>query len=1020
MKTPQLILFLLCFITFGTQAQNWELVWQDEFSGSNLNEQKWVHEIGTGSQNGLWGWGNSELQYYTPENTTVSNGTLKITAQEEPEGIVDPFQTWNTLNYSSSRIKTDGLFTFRYGKVQARMKTVDGQGFWPAFWMLPSGGSWPCDGEIDIMEQWGNDDNTNMSTGAAHVGICPYEQGGHMYSSFQEPIDQGSYADQFHIYEVRWYENYIQWFIDDELVYEITPSSYSSQFNWPFNNNEWYLILNFAITSSGPSSNTVLPSFIEVDWVRVYQENELSGCTDINASNYNNLATFDNGSCTYEVNFQLDLSCSPIWPNSVNVTSGNDNWSCNGGINLTDDNQDGIWEGTAHLSQGVFSYIYCADNWTYNENILEYAQSTGDWSCTPNTDYTNYANRQININGPVSVNETWGSCEPCSSDAQVYGCTDQNALNFNQNATIDNDSCNYPDILSITVDVCQNANEVRLTGPWWEWNPNGGPIASNNNDGTWTFTFDPSPTENMEYLIVVDGTQEDLVSYGSTNNDWSCTPITDYWSYANRVWNVDQGDINIVYGTCENSCENNVISYSTVEFAVNMNNVEFPSEEYDNVVVNGSWNGWNGWGVILSDENNDGIFEGSTELISNELFEYVVAVTGSADDWSGWGIQWGNGCDNINGNFYTGSSGSIINTSLIAGCPPEEVFGCIDINANNYSSNANVDDGSCTYDILGCTDDTANNYNSNANIDDGSCNFDCFPDWNVIVTDQNHSIFINGTYLNSDGELLNEGSLIGVFYYNSNGDFICAGYTTLENDATQISVMGDDASTEEIDGLSNGVEFEYMIWDILTCQEYSASVNYSSGIDYYVTNGISFIDQISVTNEINSQEINFVQGWSIFSTYIQPNDPGIIPVFNPIAENVIIIKDNLGSAYLPEWNFNGIGDLTNGQGYQIKMFTENTLNIDGELLLPENTAINLEVGWNMIAYLRISPSPCDLVFNSLTNNNQLVIVKDSEGNAYLPEWNFNGIGLMLSGKGYQLKMYVPATFEYLSNDENYE
>ena len=121
------------------------------------------------------------------------------------------------LNYSSSRIKTDGLFSFKYGKVQARMKTVDGQGFWPAFWMLPSGGSWPCDGEIDIMEQWGNDENTNLSTGAAHVGICPYEQGGHVYSSFQEPIDQGSYADQFHIYEVRWYENFIQWYIDDDF-----------------------------------------------------------------------------------------------------------------------------------------------------------------------------------------------------------------------------------------------------------------------------------------------------------------------------------------------------------------------------------------------------------------------------------------------------------------------------------------------------------------------------------------------------------------------------------------------------------------------------------------------------------------------------------------------------------------------------------------------------------------------------------------------------------------------------------
>ena len=70
------------------------------------------------------GMGKWELQYYTPENTTVSNGTLKITAQEEPNGIVDPFQTWNILNYSSSRIKTDGLFSFKYGKVQARIKLL--------------------------------------------------------------------------------------------------------------------------------------------------------------------------------------------------------------------------------------------------------------------------------------------------------------------------------------------------------------------------------------------------------------------------------------------------------------------------------------------------------------------------------------------------------------------------------------------------------------------------------------------------------------------------------------------------------------------------------------------------------------------------------------------------------------------------------------------------------------------------------------------------------------------------------
>ena len=137
------------------------------------------------------------------------------------------------------------------------------------------------------MEQWGNDDNTNISTGAAHVGICPYESESYGIVAFRTNKPR-LYADQFHIYEVRWYENFIEWYIDDQLVYQVTPSSYSG-FNWPFNDNEWYLIINFAITSSGPNSNTILPSFIEVDWVRVYQENEL-GCTDL-TPNYNDLAT---------------------------------------------------------------------------------------------------------------------------------------------------------------------------------------------------------------------------------------------------------------------------------------------------------------------------------------------------------------------------------------------------------------------------------------------------------------------------------------------------------------------------------------------------------------------------------------------------------------------------------------------------------------------------------------------------------------------------------------------------------
>ena len=108
--------------------------------------------------------------------------------------------------------------------------------------------------------------------------------------------------------------------------------------------------------------------------------------------------------------------------------------------------------------------------------------------------------------------------------------------------------------LSVTTTVCSAASSVAMTGPWWGWDPAAGPVASDNGDGTWTFTFDPAPTDDMEYLLVVDGVQEDLVAAGSASGDWSCTPITDYWSYANRLWTVGSGDVTNVYGTCGTEC----------------------------------------------------------------------------------------------------------------------------------------------------------------------------------------------------------------------------------------------------------------------------------------------------------------------------------------------------------------------------------------------------------------------------------------------------------------------------------
>ena len=100
---------------------------------------------------------------------------------------------------------------------------------------------------------------------------------------------------------------------------------------------------------------------------------------------------------------------------------------------------------------------------------------------------------------------------------------------------------------------------------------------------------------------------------------------------------------------------------------------------------------------------------------------------------------------------------------------------------------------------------------------------------------------------------------------------------------------------------------------------------------------------------------------------------------SPIISDLIIAKDNAGNAYLPEWNFNGIGDLSVGQGYQAKLSNENQLLVFGEYMMPENHPIDLSAGWNMIGYLRLEPAAADAVLADITSTGNLIIAKDYLG-----------------------------------------
>ncbi len=435
-----ILLLPLMVISMHLRAQTWNLVWSDEFNGTQLDSSFWNHDNGTGSQYGLGGWGGNELQYYQTQNAVVNNGTLKLIAKQEPAGIPS---SNGTKYYSSAKVTTQNKFEFRYGKIQDRIKTLEGQGFWPAFWMLPKGTNnlqfpglncWPKDGEIDIMEQWASDGPTNSTTGAAHVGTnCV---GPSFYQVWNANLaNNGSYAANFHTYGLEWKRDTLSWFVDSVKQLSVSPSDYPNG-NWPFNANNWYLQLNLAITSSGPNANTFFPNQIEIDYVRVYQVDPvLVGCTDSLAVNYKSTATTDDGSCRYLVDFALDLNCTGIHPQAVHIASSSIAWNCDR-YTLSDTDNDGVWTQQFEMPKGQFEYIYCTDGWSATEGPGLIAAMVNGATCAPITDYVSYANRVLNVTSATSVYDTWGRCE-----ALVYGCTNPASPLFNPLATCDDGSC---------------------------------------------------------------------------------------------------------------------------------------------------------------------------------------------------------------------------------------------------------------------------------------------------------------------------------------------------------------------------------------------------------------------------------------------------------------------------------------------------------------------------------------------------------------------------------------------------
>ena len=129
---------------------------------------------------------------------------------------------------------------------------------------------------------------------------------------------------------------------------------------------------------------------------------------------------------------------------------------------------------------------------------------------------------------------------------------------------------------------------------------------------------------------------------------------------------------------------------------------------------------------------------------------------------------------------------------------------------------------------------------------------------------------------------------------------------------------------------------------------------------------------------------------------------------------MIIIKDTQGNAFLPDWEFNAIGDMILGQAYLIKVSELINLSLEGFYFEPENSPIVLNEGWNLLGYLRLEPINLESLFTEPLLSD-IIIIKNAEGLAFLPEYDYNGIGDFEPGLGYQIKVDSTQTFYYLEN-----
>jgi beta-glucanase (GH16 family) len=265
--------------SFALNIASETLVWSDEFTNSTgVNAQPnpavWTYDTGNS------GFGNHELEDYcawgsaatpcsaaNPNAYVGTDGYLHIVAQQTSPGV-----------YTSARMKTQGLFSFQYGRIEFRAQVPEAQGFWPAAWLLGNNIStvnWPACGEMDVLERVNAAKTPDWNEGSVHgMGFTGNSGLGTIYN-----FPSGQTAAGWHTYGMVWSPGSVAYYVDNPLQPYVTYSNPGSLMGlagavWPFDAGQSsFIILNMAVGGDWPGSpnaSTPFPSQILVDYVRVY------------------------------------------------------------------------------------------------------------------------------------------------------------------------------------------------------------------------------------------------------------------------------------------------------------------------------------------------------------------------------------------------------------------------------------------------------------------------------------------------------------------------------------------------------------------------------------------------------------------------------------------------------------------------------------------------------------------------------------------------------------------------------